>query len=333
MYAIEAIDLHKTYVTKRGWIRRRVERIRALKGVSFKVKKAEVFGLLGPNGAGKTTVVKILSTLLLPDKGTARIMGYDVVNEPRKVREIIGVSLSAERGFFWKLTGYENLKYFGLLRGLKGARLENRINYLMDLLGLKQLGGYTKLYEEYSLGMKARLNIARALLHDPEVLILDEPTLGLDPHSARAIRGLLVKLARHENKTVLITSHNMFEIELICDKVAIIDKGKIIALGTVSELKRLVSKEVPVVIDAWKYSYSAQELLEMLKKRINVALNIEESGNGYARIRILAPIGEEEKIIHKVIDTLYHIGVRIREAKIVEPTLEDVFIKLTRGHL
>ncbi len=329
MYAIEAIDLHKTYITKRGFIRRRIEKVKALKGVSFNVRKAEVFGLLGPNGAGKTTTVKILATLLLPDKGTAKVMGYDVVNEPQKVREIIGVSLSVERGFFWKLTGYENLKYFGLLRGLKGAELENRIRYLMDLLGLKQLGGYTKFYEEYSLGMKARLSIARALLHDPEVLMLDEPTLGLDPHSARAIRDLLVKLARDEKKAVLMTSHNMFEVEMICDRVAIIDKGKIIAMGTVPELKRLVSKETPIVIDVWKPGYSINGLLKMLRRDVGTTLSIEEGRGGYIRIRILTPIGEEERVIHRVINTLFGIGARVREAKIVEPTLEDVFIKLT----
>lgn len=332
-YAIEAENLHKTYVIKRGFLRRRVERIKALKGVSFKVKENEVFGLLGPNGAGKTTTVKILSTLLLPDEGTARIMGIDVVEEPSKVREIIGVSLSVERGFFWKLTGYENLKYFGLLRGLKGRELEERINYLMELLGLKELGGYTKFFEEYSLGMKARLSIARALLHDPKVLILDEPTLGLDPPSARAIRELLIRLAKKEGKTILITSHNMFEVELICDRIAIIDKGRIIASGTVSELKRLVSKEVPIIISAWKPGMTLIDVAELLKKELGLPLSIESSSEGYARIRILAPIGEEERAIHKAIDILYRIGARIREAKTVEPSLEDVFIKLTGGSL
>ncbi|WFO75181.1 ABC transporter ATP-binding protein [Desulfurococcaceae archaeon MEX13E-LK6-19] len=331
MIAIEAKDLYKKYVNKRGWLRRRVEEVEALKGVSFIVEKGTVFGLLGPNGAGKTTTVKILATLLLPDKGTARIMGYDVVEEARRVREVIGVSLSVERGFFWKLTGYENLKYFGMLRGLDGKYLEERIQYVMELLGLKKLKAHEKFYEEFSLGMKARLSIARALLHDPEVLILDEPTLGLDPSSARAIRELLVKLAHEEGKTILITSHNMFEVEMICDKVAIINKGEIIAHGTVAELKRLVSKEVPVSIEAWRPGVVQSRLAELVSEKLGLKASVIVDDKGFAKIRILAPLGEEDKVVHEVLELLRSVGARIREAKILEPTLEDVFIKLTGG--
>lgn len=331
MNAVEARSLYKKYVNKRGLFRRRVEEVVALKNVSFNVKKGTVFGLLGPNGAGKTTTVKILSTLLLPDRGTAKIMGYDVIEEPREVREIIGVSLSVERGFFWKLTGYENLKYFGMLRGLDGDYLEERIRYVMRLLGLDKLGGYEKLYEEFSLGMKARLSIARALLHDPQVLILDEPTLGLDPMSARLIRELLVKLAREEGKTVLITSHNMFEVEMICDKIAIINKGEIIAQGTVAELKKLVSKEVPISIEALSPGITHSRLVELIVSNLGLNTTITIDDKGYAKIKILVPVGEEDRVVHKVLELLRNIGARVKEARIMEPTLEDVFIKLTTG--
>jgi len=329
--AIVAKDLVKTYVVKRGFLRRRVEKVRALKGISFSVKKGEVFGLLGPNGAGKTTTVKIISTLLLPDSGRAWVLGYDVIDEAQRVREVIGVSLSVERGFFWKLTGFENLKYFGMLRGLHGRELDERINYVMDLVGLRELGGHRKLFEEYSLGMKARLSIARALLHNPSVLILDEPTLGLDPHSARRIRDLLVRLARTQGITVLITSYNMFEVELICDRVAIIDKGKIIALGTIPELKKLVSREVPVVVKAWKPGLTTDVLSEAIRGKLGVKTGIAVDEKGYARVKALVPIGEEDKYIHDIIDVLRSLGARIRLAKTEEPTLQDVFIKLTGG--
>ncbi|HDI73555.1 MAG TPA: ABC transporter ATP-binding protein, partial [Candidatus Korarchaeota archaeon] len=204
---VVAEDLVKRYETylRKGMLKREKKVVEALKGVSFSINRGEVFGLLGPNGAGKTTTVKILSTLLLPDAGRATVLGYDVVKEASKVRRKIGVSLSVEKGFFWKLTGRENLTYFGMLHGLDGSDLKQRVQRMLELVGLEELGSSDKLYEEYSLGMKARLSIARALLTDPELLILDEPTLGLDPPSARLLRELLIRVAHREGKTVLIT--------------------------------------------------------------------------------------------------------------------------------
>ncbi len=330
-YAIVVEKLEKTYVIKRGWFRRRVERIKALRGVSFRVKRGEVYGLLGPNGAGKTTTIKIVSTLLLPDSGSASVLGYDVISEAQRVREVIGVSLSVERGFFWKLTGYENLKYFGLLRGLSGDYLEKRINYVMDLVGLKKLGGDEKFFEEYSLGMKARLSIARALLHDPEVVILDEPTLGLDPPSARTIRELLVKLAREEGKTILITSHNMFEVEMICDRIAIINEGRIIAEDTVPGLKKLIAREIPIVVEAWKPGLSVEELVDGIKRELGVTASVSIDEKGFTRIKALVPMGEDDRFIHSIVSMLQRSGAKIRSARVEEPSLEDVFIKLTGG--
>ncbi len=330
---IEASGLYKTYIEKRGLVRRKVKKVEALKGISFKVEKGTVFGLLGPNGAGKTTTVKILSTLLVPDKGRAWIMGYDVLEEPEKVREIIGVSLSVERGFFWKLTGYENLKYFGMLRGLSGRELDRRIRELMDLLGLLELGADTKFYEDFSLGMKARLSLARALIHDPPVLILDEPTLGLDPASSRHIRRLIVGLAHEEGRTVLITSHNMWEVEVICDNVAIISKGRIIAMGTVPELKRMVSKEIPIEITSYAGKLvSEDDLKKVVKEALSigrVAVKVDKQGK--VRIRILVENGMEDNVVNKALEALRAKGLRILEARIMEPSLEDVFIKLTSG--
>jgi len=327
-YTIIAKDLEKTYVVKRGLVRRRIERVKALRGVSFRVRRGEVYGIVGPNGAGKTTTIKILSTLLLPDKGEAHILGYNVVTEAQRVREVIGVSLTVERGFFWKLTGYENLKYFGMLRGLRGKHLEERVNYVLDLVGLKKLGGDKKFFEEYSLGMKARLSIARALLHNPEVIILDEPTLGLDPPSARSIRELLVKLAKESRKTVLITSHNMYEIEQICDRVAVIDKGRIIAEDTVNRLKTMVSREVSVEIEVLKPRVSTSEIAELFSRELSAKVIVNTDEKGLTRIKALVPFGEDAEFIHRAVAVLQRTGAKLRSARIVEPTLEDVFIKL-----
>jgi len=213
--AIKVSKLMKNYVSydRKGFLKKEKRIVKALKGVTFEVKWGEVFGLLGPNGAGKTTTVKILTTLLLPDDGKAYVNGYDVVKKPIKVRESIGVVLNVERGFFWKLTGRENLRYFGMLKGMKGKELEDRIEEVLSTVGLDKIGASDKLYEEYSLGMKARLALARALITDPQILILDEPTLGLDPPAAREIRQLLVKHAKEERKSVMVTTHNMFEAE------------------------------------------------------------------------------------------------------------------------
>lgn len=329
--AILARDLKKTYITylRKGLLKRKRQEVHALKGVSFAVWKGEVFGLLGPNGAGKTTTVKILSTLLLPDEGEAMIMGHDVVNEAKKVRELIGVSLTVEKGFFWKLTGRENLTYFGMLHGMDGKELKERVQEVLDLVGLTGLGAADKLYEEYSLGMKARLSIARAMITDPEVLILDEPTLGLDPPSARTLRELLVRLAHHEGKTVLVTTHNMFEAEIVCDRVAIINEGKIIALDTVEGLKRhladRVSLEVIVVPPAGVQVTS-------LVKAIRGATGVPSEAfpeNGLVRLKVVQTPDKVEETTSKILDLLHERGCKVRRVEIKEPSLEDVFIQLT----
>jgi len=326
--AIEARGLRKTYrVREGGLLRGRYVRVEALKGVSFRVEWGEVYGLLGPNGAGKTTTVKIISTLLEPDEGDAFVAGYSSVREPLKVRERIGVMLSVERGFFWKLTGRENLKYFGLLYGLEGRELEERIEYLLELTGLKRLGGDLKRFEDMSLGMRARLGLARALLRDPPVLILDEPTLGLDPPSARMVRRLLRDLAGR-GKAVLLTTHNMFEAEIVCDRVGIISGGRIIAEGTPRELKALVSDRVPVVINL----RASPEVVEVIARRLGGAVSrLAPRDGGTSSIRVLTDPEEAERLVQRAVEEAVRLGVKVSEARVEEPTLEDVFIALTQG--
>ncbi|MEM0026086.1 MAG: ABC transporter ATP-binding protein [Zestosphaera sp.] len=329
--AVEVVKLVKKYLTKKrkGLLKSEKLVIEALRGISFTVNYGEVVGLLGPNGAGKTTTIKILSTLLLPDSGEARVGGFDVVKEASKVRKLIGVMLSVEKGFYGKLTGRENLIYFGSLYGLSGAELRRRVDEMMELVGLKELEAEDKLYEEYSTGMKARLSLARALLKDPPILLLDEPTLGLDPMSARKVRDLVKLLASREGKAVIYTTHNMFEAELVCDKIFLIDKGLIVASGSPEDLKNKVSDIKTVILQVKKGTGNLNAFLSKLAD-VTVGNTItEELDVNYVEIRFNIKSAEES--LDKIIKLLSTEGLSMSSFKVVEPTLEDVFIYFTGG--
>src|SRR6184192_2797638 len=248
MAAIEAAELRRTYKTHTGTFRRRAKEIEAVRGISFAVEPGELFGLLGPNGAGKTTTIKMLITLLIPTAGSARVLGLDVVKDPREVRKRIGYVFGGERGVYERLSGYDNLRYFAELYGVPAREQKRRIEELLELVGLK--GREHERAEGYSRGMKQRLHVARGLLHDPEVLFLDEPTIGLDPVGARELRQTIAALAA-AGKTVLLTTHYMFEADALCDRIAVIAQGEIVAEGTPAELKRLVAEGSVVEIEAY----------------------------------------------------------------------------------
>lgn len=321
-HAIEAENLVKKYKTKKrkGLFKSTTEIVEALRGVSFKVKYGEVVGLLGPNGAGKTTTIKILATLLLPDNGEARVAGYDVVREADKVRRNIGLMLTVEKGFYGKLTGRENLEYFAALYGINREEARRRIDEIIKLLELDKLGGDYKLFEEFSLGMKARLSLARALVNNAPVLLLDEPTLGLDPPSARKIRELVKELARKERKAILYTTHNMFEAELVCDRIILINKGQIVAEGTPSSLKEKIPKTKIVDFIVRDEENKIKQAIPALGLRHEIK-NIE---NNVVEIKLHAPRPEE--LLDEIIKTIVRNGSEIISIKIEEPTLEDVFI-------
>jgi len=327
--AVVAEGLKKKYRTKKrkGLLKAEAEVIEALRGVSFRIRRGEVVGLLGPNGAGKTTTIKILATLLLPDEGTALIEGFDVVREPREVRKRIGVMLSVEKGFYGKLTGRENLEYFGALYGLSWAEIGERIRYLMDLLELSRLGAEDRLFEEYSLGMKARLALARALLKDPPVLLLDEPTLGLDPPSARKIRSLVRDLARKEGKAVLYTTHNMFEAELVCDRILMINKGVIVAEGSPEELKARIPKLRTLV--ALVKGGSAETLVSKLESSLSVKVVSKRIEEDITEIRF--NVERPEEVINELVRAVVSSNMEVIRLRIEEPTLEDVFIYFAGG--
>ncbi|WP_291767243.1 ABC transporter ATP-binding protein [Caldivirga sp. UBA161] len=300
MSAVEAIDLRKSFISyeRVGLIKRRKARVNALNGVSLSIKWGEVYGLLGPNGAGKTTTVKILSTLLIPDSGLARVNGFDVVKEAGRVRGIIGLVLYPDKGFYSRLSGFENLVYFGRLYGLSRAKAEERGKELLKLVNLDWAAN--RPYEEYSLGMRARLSIARALIHDPPVVFLDEPTIGLDPVSARSIRSL-IKSLKKEGRAILLTSHNLWEVEEVCDRVGIISEGKVLVEGSPRDIK------------------------DKLGLRYIIEAEVSgDSGSSIIRVETTDPVAELRRIMLEAEDN----GLRISRIRVNEPTLEEAYIKV-----
>src|SRR5438477_603196 len=248
MAAIEAEKLVRTYKQTSGFLRRRTRTIEAVRGIDFEVSEGELFGLLGPNGAGKTTTIKMLVTLLIPTSGSARVHGHDVVRDAQAVRRRIGYVFGGDRGAYERLSGLDNLRYFSELYGVPAKVQKQRSPELLELVGLT--GRERERVEGYSRGMRQRLHIARGLLHDPPVIVLDEPTIGLDPVGARELRHTIAELAR-AGKTVLLTTHYMYEADALCDRIAVIAKGEIVATGTPADLKNAVADRTVIEIEAY----------------------------------------------------------------------------------
>ncbi|WP_461865636.1 ABC transporter ATP-binding protein [Thermococcus sp.] len=318
MNAIEVRELKKSYPRKIPLPFRKVQWVEAVKGISFEVKEGELFGLLGPNGAGKTTTIKMLTTLLEPSGGTATILGHDIRRDAREIRKRINLVAEGERTLYWRLSAYENLKYFARIYYVPKSEEKGRIEELLKLVGLWERKD--DLIMNYSRGMKQRLAIAKALINDPEVLFLDEPTLGLDVQSALFVREFIKKLVDEQKKTVLLTTHYMSEAEELCNRIAIIDHGEIIALDTPKGLKRLVKGEDAVEIKV--RDFPAVKLENFPWK---LAVVREDTARGIITLR--GQIDEEE--LPKVVELLVKSGARILSVEQKEPTLEDVFIKLT----
>ncbi len=323
-----AENLTKTYITKTpvGFLRKKTRVIRALRGVSLTVNEGEIFGLLGPNGAGKTTLIKILTTLLIPDSGRAWVLGYDVVRQPNEVRRRVGVMLMGERALYWKLTGRENLEFFGSLYKVPRGVLSDRIRWIIDFLGLQEFAD--RLVETYSSGQRVLLAFAKALINDALLLFLDEPTVALDPRRALDIRMKILEL-RNEGKTIFLTTHMMHEAEELCDRVAIIDEGKIVAIGRPDELKDALRGRSAIEvdlsggnIDAIVDSVGAVEGVE------RVAWSVVSSERGQV-VRIRAICDSPRMVLPEVIERILTCGGKILYVKPEEPTLEDVFLHYT----
>ncbi|HEY6741045.1 MAG TPA: ABC transporter ATP-binding protein [Lapillicoccus sp.] len=318
MPVIEANDLGRSYVTTTGILRRRRTTVEAVRGVSFQVGEGELFGLLGPNGAGKTTTIKMLMTLLLPTSGHARVLGYDVVEEPREVRRRVGYVFGGDRGLYDRLSARDNLRYFGELYGVPPHEQRRRIDELLDLVGLRGREG--ERVEGYSRGMRQRLHIARGLVHDPAVLFLDEPTIGIDPVGARELRGLIGDL-KAAGKTVLLTTHYMFEADELCDQIAVIRSGTIVARGTPSELKAAVSSGHVLEVEAYGVRPDAVTAVRGLPGVRSVS--IEDQGRSQL---LLVQVDHGVEVAPGVLALL--AGTNVGRLITRQPTLEDAYVEL-----
>jgi ABC-2 type transport system ATP-binding protein len=311
MLAIEARDLAKTF--RSGWPTRR--RTVALRGASLAVPRGAIFGLLGPNGAGKTTLLSILATLLLPDAGTARILGLDVVTEAMAVRRRLNMA-SGNASFVWSLRPPEVLSFYGRLYGLAGRTLARRVE---ELLELAELTTHRRTeYNELSTGLKQRLALAKALLNDPEVLFLDEPTLGLDPDVSIRLREQIARLRRERGTTILLTTHYMREAEQLCDEIAFIKAGRLLAQGTADVLKRQI--RIGDVV-ALRTDPPVPDGLAALPGVLEV--RAREGG-------VDCTVDAADKRLAEILRWLHEQGVAVRECQVHEPELEDVFVELAR---
>jgi ABC-2 type transport system ATP-binding protein len=323
MNAIEVNNLQRLYRARIGVIKRSIKEVMAVEDISFDIKSGELFGLLGPNGAGKTTTVKMLATLLIPTQGTAAILGYDVVKDANEVRKHIGFIFGGERGLYWRLSGIDNLRYFASLYGVEPEVSKKRIPFLLEMVGLEGRGN--ERVEGYSRGMKQRLHVARTLLHDPEILFLDEPTIGLDPVGARDFRQVIRNL-QSEKKTILLTTHYMFEADSFCQRVAVIDKGVIVALDSPSELKKHVADLSVIEIETFGTS---KEVIERVRTLAFVdALQVQEQDQ---RQMLLVQTARGAEAVPDVMNSLN--GTRVGRVIVREPTLEDAYVRLVGGHV
>ncbi|OGW02460.1 MAG: hypothetical protein A2889_09935 [Nitrospinae bacterium RIFCSPLOWO2_01_FULL_39_10] len=290
----------------------------ALDGVSFNINEGEFFGLLGPNGAGKTTLIRILTTLIKPTEGQAKVMGVDVEEMSAEVRKVIGVIPQAMTTDL-DLTGYENMDIYARFYSIPKRERKERIEQLLEMVELKERAG--ELVAAYSGGMRRRLEIARGLIHKPSILILDEPTIGLDPQSRHVVWELLQKFRNEDSLTILMTTHYMDEAEILCSRLAIIDYGKIVAMDTIDALKKQLPQK-----DVVELSFSgvdSNKAVEETKKISFVHTAVTSDGT----MRVSVDNGAQS--IPMLIDLLKKIGAKVSSVTLKQQTLEDVFIHFT----
>ena len=321
--AIVADHLHRTY--GRGGPFRRREPIVAVEDISFQVPWGTVFGLLGPNGAGKTTTIKMLSTLLIPTGGKAAVAGHDVVQDDRLVRRRLGVVLGGDRGLYGKLSARANLVYFGNLYGMRSESIARRTEEMLEMVSLRDRAD--ERVEGFSRGMKQRLHLAKALLHDPPILVLDEPTIGLDPVAAVHLRDVIARLV--PDHTVLLTTHDMHEADQLCAEIASVDRGLIVAQGTPDELKARVAGARRIVVttkDALNgRSAGIERSLRRLPAVRSLATELTESGG--SEVTVLCQ--DTAQTLDETLALLRRYSAPIDAVRVIEPTLEDAFLAVT----
>ena len=317
-FAIETHGITRDFDSRKGFLFREVTHTEALRGIDLTVERGSIFGLLGPNGAGKTTLVKILSTLLLPTRGQAFVLGHDVVRETNWLRPRMGLVLGGERGLYNRINARENLRYFADLYGVPLSERDRRINEVLARVELEWAAD--RRVEEYSRGMKQKLHIARGILHRPEILFLDEPTIGLDPKSAREMRKLIRSLVA-DGVTIFLTTHYMFEAEELCPQLAVLSKGRIVAKDTVANLRHLVGGDR--TLEAEAYGFDDREVA-VLKDLPGVSKILTEEFGPVSRLTLrlrTSETGAEQ--VRAALPNHAELAVRERRT-----SLEDVYLDL-----
>lgn len=307
---------------------KKYENLTAVDSVNLEIYDNEVFGLLGPNGAGKTTLIHILATLVKPTSGTARVNGYDIVKESSKVRSSIGIVFQAPSSDDM-LTGYENLKLHSLLYAVPAHIREKRIKDVLELVGLTDRKDHQ--VKKYSGGMRRRLEIARGLLHKPKVIFLDEPTLGLDPSSREIMWKYIDKLVKDEKITLILTTHYMEEADFLCNRIGIIDKGKIIALDSPSGLKESLGGEI-IEVELKNKGVGTKDIVETILKPYNFVHKVELNDKEGNLVIYVDDASSNLPIILKAIDnnsSATHNNNNVKSVDFRSPTLNDVFLKFT----
>jgi ABC-2 type transport system ATP-binding protein len=338
-YPIELLGLTKRFTVKKtlskeelGFLKfmkrlirrtKNKESILAIDNVSFKIEKGEFFGLIGPNGAGKTTLIETLCTLLWPDAGTAQVNGYDIRKEPKKVKDSIGAVLDIQLGWSPRLSCRQNLLFYAQLYGIPPSRAEKRVWKSLELVGLTEKADDWQ--QKLSSGMKRKLDVARALLPDPPVLLLDEPTLQLDPKSARDFRRTVKnELCGEQSKTVLWTTHNMSEAEEVCDRVALLHKGKLVAIGKPEEVTNLIKTGENITAEVGKMTPDLLTSLEHFEGVVSVSST--QLSEEIFRLKIQM---KNENMSPQISQTIMRGGALLYSMTKEKPTLEDALIRLT----
>ncbi len=322
MLKVEGLKKNYRIKSSKGFFHKENKLVEAVRGIDLEIKPGQIVGLLGVNGAGKTTTIKMLSTLLEPDGGKGSIDGMDLIKDARRIKPIVNMIAGGERMIYWRLTAKENLEYFGRLYNIPKPVLKERMEKLLDYVGLQEKADTP--VEQYSKGMKQRLQIARGLINDPKYIFMDEPTLGLDAHIARELRAFTRKMAKEQQKGILLTSHYIHEIEELCDYVYIIDKGKKLMEGVPKEIASIVTQ------DSKKYMVRISSFPEKLKNELESFMHAIESvykmeacDNSFDM-----EISSGQDIQSDLI-SLFSRHSRILSFSAQQPNLEDAIIKLS----
>jgi len=308
-----------TFVVETSNLTKKFGDLVAVDHINLKIRRGEIFGLLGPNGAGKTTTIHMLATILKPTSGTAFVMGHNILKEAGKIRQKIGIVFQ-DTTIDRNLTGFENMWVYGRLYGLSGGVLKEKIERLLRFVELDKWRDVA--IRKYSGGMVRRLEIARSLLHEPEVLFLDEPTLGLDPHTRVHIWDYIKRIAREQNITILLTTHYLEEADMLCERVAIIDYGKIKAIGSPEELKEMISGDIV-------YIKIKKKDPVLIKKFTSLIENLVGRQPRFTNGTLIINVSDAPSTIPRIFELANSVGVVISELRYSRPSLNDVFIKLT----